>query len=614
MSVFNSLKELEDFLVEEKKRGKLLSEIYEAVQETPHLLERLYLMVTAGVVFVKAKEAGATEIMKDLIEMLKAVKNPMKGLFVRYYALKKLKDILPDKSTIYGGYLPSHHSNSNDSIIFLLQNLFEMNRLWIRMQHLSPRDKGRHRSDRKELSVVVGENLIRLSNLESVNIEVYQSFVLPRLLALIHNCKDPFSQQYLMDSIIQVFPYEYHVRTVNYLLETCAGLHNAVDTGTLFVSLMERLSISLSTESAELNKEVDIFGASKQFVDRAVKEQYEITPLTKLMELEVALLKMCVKCYPEKLEHVESILDDAFKLVQKQTKVDTDLLQIIYKLLASPLEGLALQTVSMKTFFALAEYLSNELKEKLARDLLLGLVKAHKKISSLETIEGVAILIKPLLQNYSKYELEEVQVNISKLIHMIDISNCEQEFVGLMKLKELFVRNDFMETAIPVMVWTLYKLARKASNSASKSQAFQLDLFETACSLCEALAAKRSEEAVNLLLQGVTSLDLIGVEGGISGKFMAKALSLYQSKSPKLSLIVTVIGSLERVKTFARGEREGFNKKVLKLCMELKAKEEQCKALLAYSHLICSKDDVFSTIIVGVECLYEERVRQEQRV
>jgi len=104
MSVFNSLNELEDFVIEEKKRGKYVSEIYEMVQETPHLLERLYLMVTVGVAYVKTRETGPTEIMRDLIEMLKAVKNPLKGLFIRYYTLKKLKEIFPDKSSEYGGY------------------------------------------------------------------------------------------------------------------------------------------------------------------------------------------------------------------------------------------------------------------------------------------------------------------------------------------------------------------------------------------------------------------------------------------------------------------------------------------------------------------------------
>jgi len=104
MSVFNTLKELEDYLLKEKEGGKSLSEIYETVQATPHIIQRLYLMVTAGVVFVKTKEAGATEIMKDLIEMLKGVKNPLKGLFIRYYAVKKLKEIFPDKIAEYGGY------------------------------------------------------------------------------------------------------------------------------------------------------------------------------------------------------------------------------------------------------------------------------------------------------------------------------------------------------------------------------------------------------------------------------------------------------------------------------------------------------------------------------
>jgi len=476
-----------------------------------------------------------------------------------------------------------------------------MNRLWIRTQYLSPKDKNRHKTDRKELSVVVSENIVRLSSLESVNVEVYQSLVLPRLLALVHNCKDSYSQQHIMDCIIQVFPYEYHVRTVSYILDTCSGLHNTVDAGAIFISLMERLSsfFNLSKEVVEINKKVDIFVPSKQFIDRITKEGLKISPLSKFIELNIAFIKVCVLCYPDKLQHIETIFDMSVNFLEKQVKVEDDSLKALYKLLTIPLESLSLSVITMPKFIVLVEYLNEALKEELAKDLLMGLVKSRKKINSIETIEKVISFIKPLLEHHfaSQQEFFDIQINISKLMHMVDVENCEKEFLCLMKIREFINKGELTRKAIPALIWTLYKLASKASNSASKSQAFQLDVFETAFGLCEVLAMKDKEEAFKLLLQGVTSLDLLGLEGIISAKFMSKAFSLHQTLN--LSSITLMIGSLERVKMFTKGQREEFIKEVFRLCTNLKDNEEKSKALLLYTHLVHSQPDVTHIITLG---------------
>lgn len=44
--------------------------------------------------------------------------------------------------------------------------------------------------ERNELRVTVGENIIRLSNLEGVTYDIYKSVVLPKILEIIVICKD----------------------------------------------------------------------------------------------------------------------------------------------------------------------------------------------------------------------------------------------------------------------------------------------------------------------------------------------------------------------------------------------------------------------------------------
>lgn len=73
----------------------------------------------------------------------------------------------------------------HDSVRFILDNLGEMNKLWIRMQ--GNKEKMKREKERIDLKVTVGENLHRLSSLEGVNIEIYQNVVLPKMLELVKN-------------------------------------------------------------------------------------------------------------------------------------------------------------------------------------------------------------------------------------------------------------------------------------------------------------------------------------------------------------------------------------------------------------------------------------------
>jgi len=122
--------------------------------------------------------------------MVKGVQHPIRGLFLRYYLNKICKDKLPDKGNEYEG----EGGDTNDSIEFILTNLSEMNRLWIRMQHTGHvKDKVKREKERSDLRVTVGENIIRLSNLEGVTLEIYKSHVLPKILETVTTAKDTIS-------------------------------------------------------------------------------------------------------------------------------------------------------------------------------------------------------------------------------------------------------------------------------------------------------------------------------------------------------------------------------------------------------------------------------------
>ena len=101
----------------------------------------------------------------------------------------------------------AHRPSGNlyDSIGFVLTNFIEMNKLWVRLQHQGlSRDREKREMERKELRILVGTNLVRLSQLEGVDLEMYRRIILPAILEQVVNCKDVIAQEYLMEVVIQV--------------------------------------------------------------------------------------------------------------------------------------------------------------------------------------------------------------------------------------------------------------------------------------------------------------------------------------------------------------------------------------------------------------------------
>jgi len=84
MVIFDNLKHLEWFFKELHRNGKRMKDLYESVQHAGHVIPRIYLLITVGSVWIESHERYPKEIIYDLLEMVKCVQNPLKGLFARY--------------------------------------------------------------------------------------------------------------------------------------------------------------------------------------------------------------------------------------------------------------------------------------------------------------------------------------------------------------------------------------------------------------------------------------------------------------------------------------------------------------------------------------------------
>ncbi|EDR08317.1 uncharacterized protein LACBIDRAFT_250191 [Laccaria bicolor S238N-H82] len=245
MAVFDALRHLSNYLYEAHTQSRHhLADLYELVQYAGNIIPRLYLMITVGSVYMSIPEAPVKEIMKDMMEMSRGVLHPIRGLFLRHYLSGQTRDHLPV------GLDSGPSGNLQDSISFVLTNFIEMNKLWVRLQHQGhSRDREKREMERRELRILVGTNLVRLSQLDGVDLDMYQKTILPSILEQVVNCKDVIAQEYLMEVVIQVFTDEFHLHTLGPFLSATAQLHPKVNIKQIVIALIDRLASYAAREA-----------------------------------------------------------------------------------------------------------------------------------------------------------------------------------------------------------------------------------------------------------------------------------------------------------------------------------------------------------------------------
>ncbi|KPM44812.1 hypothetical protein AK830_g1739 [Neonectria ditissima] len=234
MSVFDALRYLSVHLRENHPVNHL-ADLYELVQYAGNIIPRLYLMITVGTAYMSVADAPVKELMKDMMDMSRGVQHPIRGLFLRYYLSGQARDYLPT------GDGDGPEGNLSDSINFVLTNFVEMNKLWVRLQHQGhSREREQRVRERKELQLLVGSNIVRLSQL--VDLETYKSGILAPLLEQVVQCRDVLAQEYLLEVITQVFPDEFHLHTLDQFLGAVSRLNPHVNVKVIVIGLMDRLS------------------------------------------------------------------------------------------------------------------------------------------------------------------------------------------------------------------------------------------------------------------------------------------------------------------------------------------------------------------------------------
>ena len=632
--VFDEMQYVYNFFKEEARRGRRMKDLYDTVQQASNIIPRLYLMITCGAVYVENFPKMSKDILYDLLNMVKGVQNPTRGLFTRYYLLKMMKDKLPDQGNEY----LTEKASIDDTLQFILQNLEEMNRLWIR---LSMGTIGNERllkeKERSELRILVGENIVRLSSLDGLNLEMYQNEILPKIIKILLESKDQLSQQYLMECIIQAFPDEYNIHCMSTILETSTQLNQAVDVKSLFISLMDKLAKFVGDSDKDQNEILEasekIFGLLKSNIDTLIEQGCNqpggITDPLKLIELLLAFMKFTIKCCPEKdkLVTINHIFESTKNiLITYNKKLSSDGINLLKNLLISPLES-TLSLFEFEHFPELMVYLDFSSRTSLSLRIIESLSN-KEKLDNKEKVNILLGFIRPLLEDsadtieISEDQFEYEQNIVSKMLFTISTNEPKKMFEILDAITPVFIKGGAkrIKYTLPTLVNAFLHLGYQVSESyravePSESNNIHLEFiqyldmtnFESDDDY-EDFMFKIHEKVNNIIISLIEIYPKISFRlfstaalqtnsiksqnekfSEIAKNYLEEAFKIYQNTeldpSEKLSLLISFIGLLLQLRTIP-GELIGqYAQQIKTIGINLVKRADQCKTMLYVSDL-----------------------------
>ncbi|KAL8199875.1 hypothetical protein R6Q57_013443 [Mikania cordata] len=610
MRAFDELRKLEMFFKEEERHGCSVVDLYELVQHAGNILPRLYLLCTVGSVYIKSKEAPAKDVLKDLVEMCRGVQHPIRGLFLRSYLSQISRDKLPDIGSEYEG----DGDTVMDAVEFVLQNFSEMNKLWVRMELQGPaRERDKMEKERNELRDLVGKNLHVLSQIEGIDLELYKETVLPRVLEQVVNCKDELAQYYLMDCLIQVFPDEYHLQTLENLLGACPQLQTTVDIKTVLSQLMERLS-SYAASSPEVQPEflqVEAFAKLSSAIGKVIETQGDM-PIVGAITLYVSLLTFTLRVHPDRLDYVDQVLGSCVKKLSNKPKLeDSRATKQVVALLSAPLEKYSdiVTSLTLSNYPRVMDHLDSGTNKIMAMVIIQSIMTNQACVSSADKVEVLFELIKGLIKDLegdSEDELDEEDFNeeqnsVARVIHVLYNDDPEEMLKIICTVRKHIMTGGpkRLPFTVPPLVFSALKLIRQLQNQdgdagGEEDPASPKKIFQLLNQTIEALSYVPAPElALRLYLQCAEAANDCDLEP-VAYEFFTQAFVLYEEEiadsKAQVTAIHLIIGTLQRTNVFGVENRDTLTHKATGYSAKLLKKPDQCRAVYACSHLFWVDD------------------------
>lgn len=615
MAITDELRHLELYLYDEFQKGRKVADLYELVQYAGNIVPRLYLLITVGLVYIKTNTCLKRNLLKDMVEMCRGVQHPLRGLFLRNYLLQCTRNVLPDIAE----QEDESEGSVRDSIDFVLMNFAEMNKLWVRMQHQGhSRDRERREREREELRILVGTNLVRLSQLETVNLDKYKKLVLPGILEQVVSCRDAIAQEYLMECIIQVFPDEFHLQTLHAFLKSCAELQTGVNVKNIIITLIDRLATfsqraDTAVGTSGIPSDVRLFDVFSDQVATIIQSRQDMPP-EDIVALQVSLVNLAHKCYPDRVDYVDKVLLTTLQIFQKlnidRIEYNSAVSRELTKLMKIPVDNYnnLLTVLQLQHYAPLLDTFDYHGRKNLAAYIVTNALDNETLIPTQEQVDAVLTMLSSLIQDQSDQpsteedpeDFAEEQGLLGRFIHLLRSEIPDQQYLILSTARKHFGAggNRRIKYTLPPVVFQAYQLAFRYRALKNED-----DVWEKKCqkifqfchqTITALIKAELAELPLRLFLQGAIAVGLMEFENHetVAYEFMSQAFSLYEDEisdsKAQLAAITLIVATFEQMSCFSEENHEPLRTQCALAASKLLKKPDQCRGVATCSHLFWS--------------------------
>lgn len=464
------------------------AEAFRKAQESSQIVPRLYISAAACGAWCELDPSMAKENFSEMMDLLGGVQHPLRGIFLRSFVTQQLRC-----RTVELGV--------TDSIRFLLRNLVEMTRLWVRMD--SRRD-----SDRKEIKVLVGQTLSALGRLD-LDSETYARTVLPRLEETILSCPEPFAQEYLAECLVQVFPDQLHLSTLDSLLGMCQTLSKGVRLRVVVSALTERLGVFVSTspEGAQLAADADAFGSLASHLPAIEARMADKLSLVDRLGMYLALLRYSLRAEAGVLDQVDTVLGFVLRAVKEvDLQTGTEAEGLVVAALTEPLvaQRSVAAALELDNFRELSSRLAVPGRRTVASTMLKSVTDFPPCISQVGDLERLFELVGALVDDEEVGEDdEEAQTLVARIVYLLDDTDSLRLFGLYDALRTRLARGGVQKARItfPSLVFGCLRLAVRVADKKSEC----IRVCEFASETIGALTEADPLLALLLYLEGVAT-------------------------------------------------------------------------------------------------------------
>ena len=473
---------IEYYIRDKVVKGIKIKYIYESIHQCQYVIPRVYLMIVCGSIYLEFYPIKFREIINDLLNAVKCIQNPLRGFWIRYFLVKKLKNCLPINVGLFMDNEEYFFMYRKISLLFLMNNLEEIIIFASRMKkEIFIDDKKLDEKQRINIYSAIEEIIEDICLIKGLDQNIFGNKILPKFYDIISNVDDVndfYLEQIIIAAIIKYFKIELYFETqgisIIFLIFRKIIENKDIDLVSIFNNLVNNyikfIKINKKNENESLKNEnisiikntFSLFFETYNEIQISYKNS-EDKEFNKFLELDISFLKLAFKILKnEKAEQKILVINIILNACSKRInmfnygfKIDTlkkigVLIEFLFKHKYTIFDFPVLETAINYLDYSQRRHISLKLIDSFDN-------KKKDKINTLEKLTKILNLIIPLITEEiwnnmdetdltEKFEEEDKNKHLSKLIYLIHSNNPETMIQMLKKIKTVF-ESGSIETA-----------------------------------------------------------------------------------------------------------------------------------------------------------------------